>query len=537
MLEAFRVEGELSDLTAEALAEAIEQAGERLDAFLALEDPSDEDVANAEATAEVLASLHAENDTREQAAASRVERMAALRSQREPEPEGDEGEDEPDDGTEDLSEEEQAEEREAEAVTASTRPARRRRAPRPDVPETPAARMTIIAAADVPNVATGSEMPGLADVAKAWLAKSKALPRPNGRGEMHRYPIASLVPEFPQELIASGANDQEVFFRAANESRLEGGSLTAAAGWCAPSETLYNVPGVDASTDGLVDVPEIQVSRGGFRYTEGVDFSTLYANSGDTMTEAQAIAGTTKTCYEIPCVDFTEVRLDASYLCVKVPILLESGYPEVVRETMSGLLIAQQHRESADMIARMVAKADAAIAVPDTGSVAASSLDAVELVVQTLRSDYRLPQNATMEVLAPFWLKSAIRADYAMRTGVDLTNVTDQMIEAHFATRGARIQWLYNWQNLVDGEEGYPASATLMVYPAGTFVKGVADVISLDAIYDAASLANNIYTGMFAERGILLAKMAKKAKQLTIPVKATGITGAANSTVSFNLTP
>ena len=45
------------------------------------------------------------------------------------------------------------------------------------------------------------------------------------------------------------------------------------------------------------------------------------------------------------------------------------------------------------------------------------------------------------------------------------------------------------------------------MYPAGTWVKGTADVINLNAVYDAAELATNIYTALFFEQGILTAQL------------------------------
>ncbi|MGZ7390174.1 major capsid protein, partial [Streptococcus pyogenes] len=80
---------------------------------------------------------------------------------------------------------------------------------------------------------------------------------------------------------------------ATDESRLDGGSLVAAAGWCAPSETIYDFLPTPAAAN-LFSLPEISLSRGGLRYPVEPDFSTLYATNRGTMTEAQAISGQTK---------------------------------------------------------------------------------------------------------------------------------------------------------------------------------------------------------------------------------------------------
>ena len=154
---------------------------------------------------------------------------------------------------------------------------------------------------------------------------------------------------------------------------------------------------------------------------------------------------------------------------------------------------------------------------------------AQEGFIETQRGLYRLSQSQTLEVLAPHWVKEAIRADLGMRTGVDMLAVTDQQINAYFANRGARVQWLYNWQPLADNAVEYPATVDVVAYPAGTFVKGTSDVVSLDAVYDAASLSVNEFTGLFAEEGLLVMKNCLPSKNIRIPVCSAGRTGAADN--------
>src|SRR5690606_10141852 len=282
--------------------------------------------------------------------------------------------------------------------------------------------------------------------------------------------VATFVREFPEEMTANGANDYDVIQHASKEARLPGGSLVAAGGWCAPSETLYDLC-ANETTDGLFDLPEINVARGGLRWTTGPDFSTRYAQ-GFEQTEAQAIAGESKDCYEIECPDFTERRLDAVGLCIKVPRLTQAAWPELVQNVLERSIIAYAHRVSVDLITRVSALTAAPVATGNVGSVSASTLNAVELVGDTMRQDYRLAMNETLEVVAPFWLRSAIRADLANRNGVDMLAVTNQQIDAHFAARGVRVQWVYGYQSLTAGDVGYPATAELMIYPGGSYVKG-----------------------------------------------------------------
>lgn len=520
---------EITGLTNEALAEAIAKFQADLDAALANENPTREDAQAAREMHETLSALEAEKAARDKDTAD----FAAMREQRaaaqDPEPEAPAVEA----ATEDPAPEPDPAPAEPQAVTASARQSMAGRRPERDPdPEDEAPRITITASADVPGFATGSSLATLKDVGIAMVNRMKAFPQgPGSRdGQMQRYGVASFRKPIPEDRVTNGGEDADFLAieNAARESRLEGGSLVAAGGWCAPSETLYDLCAIE-TTDGLLDLPEFEVRRGGVRHTTGADFSDLYDGSFR-QTEAEAIAGTTKECLEIDCPEFTDVRLEAVGLCIRVPLLTQAGYPELVANTMERALIAYQHKQSADMIGRISTAIGTAEVVPSQGSTASNTLTALELVADQKRQDYALSQSQSMEVLLPFWVKGAIRADLSLRNGVDFLAVNDAQIAAHFAARNLRVQWLYNWQqNTEDGI--YPATFDAMMYPAGAFTKGTANVLSLDAVYDAASLAVNMKTGLFFEEGVLLLQRCLPSAKVTITVCSGGRTGAADNIV------
>lgn len=539
-MDPFEINSDLSTYSAEEINDLIDKGNAVLLSIEENEAPTAADADEYERVVGLLASLEEHRESVAAASESAADRIAALRSARTVEATVEDEEPEPEEAVEEEEEEEP--EVEAAAVTAAAkrrRPTAREalsgaRPAKPAEPEKP--KVVITAAADISGIPTGAHLADLMDVAKAVEARVKGFPtKPMGRkgAPLARYGVASFQRE--HQFVTDGSkNDYATIMEAAKESRLSGGSLIAAGGWCAPSEVIYDLCDGE-TTDGIIDLPEIGVSRGGIRFTQGPQFAELYA-AGFTQTEAQAIAGTAKDCYDITCPAFEEVRLDAVGICIKVPLLTNAGYPELTRRVTSGSLIAHAHRVSASLITKMVAESTATLAA-GVGSVASNTLDAVGLVATTIRQEYRLGKNETLEVVAPHWLLEAIRADLSMRTGVDLLAVTDAQINAYFTARKVRVQWVYNWQDLVDGEEGYPATAQLLVYPAGTFVRGSADVINLDAVYDAASLEVNTMTGLFFEEGVLLAQTCFKSKVVTVPVAAGGITGAASNAATFNLTP
>ncbi len=401
---------------------------------------------------------------------------------------------------------------------------------------------TITASADVPGFATGSELNDLDDVVEGFIQRFRAMPKGKVGKVQNRYGVASLT--FPRKdgmSIDNFRSTQDLLQAASVEKRLPGESLTAAGGWCAPSETLYDLCSIE-STDGLWDIPTVQVNRGGISFTKGPNFEDFYAYVATAFqTEAEAEAGTVKTCIEVECPEFQEVRLDAAYACISAGILTNAAYPELIRRYIEGVLIAQRHAISARMIAEAEAITGAAIPISDVWANALSVLHALELVAEGERERFRMSRSATLEVLLPYWVRPALRADLANRTGVDMTNVTDGMLDAHFTNRGMRVQWLYNYQPLDVDTNGvatdYPDTLEMIMYPAGTFVMLTDDVIRLDAVYDSVGLSTNTYTAIFAEEGVALANVCHDPRRLSIDFAVTGLTAAAIINQDFGEAP
>jgi len=406
---------------------------------------------------------------------------------------------------------------------------------------------SMVASKDLIGVAAGQPYEDMIGVAKAFSKVAERFPKSgHAPGVWDPHPVATFsrgIDAF--DGFYTGNPDfedhQALVEAAAKESRLPGGSLVAAGGWCAPSETLYDLCS-NESLDGLVSLPEIQVNRGGIRFTTGPDFSTIYASAGFCQTEAQAIAGTAKPCVEVPCPDFEEVRLDACGLCVRAPILTNAGYPELVRRWIDGTFVAHRHKVNARTINAMaLALAAAPQTVAGLGSASADTLNALELAAEGVRYKYRMRFAETLEVILPHWMLTVLRADLALRNGrTESEEVSDEQVVAYFTRRNLAVQWVYDWQDLAypDTDPGapvvpgcviaYPATVQALIYPAGTFVRGTNDVINLSTVYDTTGLQANMYTAAFFEEGILVAQVCFSGCWLTIPLCVSGKTGAPN---------
>ena len=589
----------LSDLDAAALGDLRSKAVDAFQTLYANGEFTDEDLATLGTLTDGIEVLSAEISAREQAAAERAAKAAEMAAKvgadqpAKKAPADDDSDDAPagddapaDDDSDDTPAEKKADaaedeaeaqaEKKAKAAAAGVEPAaeidaepeavtaaaprgpiklsgirRHVHTPAPAITEetsvedTAKARLTV---ADVPGFAADSDA-SFEDLAVAldrrlqgfnsgaYAAASRA-----GRAMSERHSLAVVRKSFDERATVNSPESAEAAMAfAVNEKNLPGGSLVAAGGWCAPSETVYDLL-EDESRDGLVSLPEINVTRGGIKFTRGPKFADLYAAPSFNFTEEEAKAGKyaptsatdltnkvgAKPVYNVPCTEFEEVRLSAAGMHIQAGLLQQRGYPELVARTIRGALVAHEHKMSERIISAMEAKSTAVSM--DSGQVGALApvLTAIELQVEHYRYAQRLSRSTTLEAIFPYWVRGAIRTDLSRRQGVDLTDVPDSRIDAWFKSRGVNPQFVYDWQ-AITGEAGafkaWGNSVKFLLYSAGTFVKGGQDVITLDTVYDSTLLGQNDYTALFTEEGYLVAKRGHDARVVTVPLNPNGGTG------------
>lgn len=417
----------------------------------------------------------------------------------------------------------------------------------------------------------GDRFDGMDDISSALIQNAQSFGS-SGGGRGTRQAIAQFRRNRGEELTVTRDEDGlRVLRHARDESRLRGGSLakawqsqldsgeaslTAAAGWCAPSENRYDICRLWGSGVGMLDVPTITVRRGGLNYTDDPGFAAIYTNAVaagggvNFLTEAQVIADTPKTCSELPCPTFENRRLDVLALCIRVSFLQAVGYPEVVSAWTDGLLESNAQEMNRLVIADMVARGGAATVFADVDSTAgvqdsftSALLASAELAAEDTRYREGMPFNSTIELVYPHWVLAQVRADLSRRNGVDMLAVTDAQIASLFSVRNLRAQFVRGYQDgLITGGAlnaafpggiaappfltALPSTVNFMAYPAGAIAVARQDVITLTNVYDAASLATNEFTSLFAEEGFAPVYPCPGLRNYTFTGCIGGTTGA-----------
>jgi hypothetical protein len=396
----------------------------------------------------------------------------------------------------------------------------------------------IVASVDVPGYRPG-QVVDLDNVVEGAMRRAIGLRTAGGGTGM----VASYRIPFPDDLIvkdSSGvAEGTTAILRAANQHRLPQGDLVASGGWCAPSETVYDIADV-ACPDMLWDAPEVQLNRGGLRFfrTPTLDVAALTF----TWTEAQDIAAATqpagpeKPCFVIPCPSPTDVRAEAIGVCLSVGILTQRFFPEMVDWYVRNSMVAHEIRVKTEMY-NQARNSAATTAVTMRASFATFSAvyEAVALQAADMIERHNLCESTQIEVVFPFWLKNAMLTDLARQQDVDPANLTVADIQAAFSNLGVRVQFARGLAPAVPTDIGgavaattWPETVEFLIYPAGNFQIGRGPEINIGVIIDSVTVATNDEK-IFSEEAVVLIDRMGLARRVTLDICPNGEVGARNT--------
>lgn len=543
--------GALGDLLTEALA-AFDAV---MDSTPATPEESAARLAALTDLADAVDAIRAEGTSRVEAATAEAETLAALGDRVHPtasdegDESGGEGGDDDDEGGDGGGDEpaggDDAEGAEAREPVTAAGPARRRiplgrvrdRAPEgsTDVDEaTPA--VTIVAASDVPGLATGATIEDTGRLARAMHDRVRSMRDGNSAVVATIGMDRDGVP-----WLEEGASKDD--HREAMEAAREGAdSIIAAGGWCSPSARTYEFFGSESASVGMLDLPTVGIERGGLEFPISPSIADVW-DAPWVWTEAddEAAAGNphedpdddrVKPCFRIPCSDWDEERLRANGICITHGNLSDRAWPEQTRRYVDLVMAAHAHLLNSRRIARVVAESTA-VTIGATAGAVAPLLAAIDLQAMDVRDKYRLDESTVLEAVFPMWTPGVIRADLARRSGISIEEVPTSRIVGWFAERGIRPQFVTDWQSLSntggsgDGfRETWPTSLLFLIYQAGTHVLGTGGEIDLGVVRDSRLNETNDHTAAWTEEFDLVAKVGHESRVVTVPIVPNGVTSA-----------
>jgi len=395
----------------------------------------------------------------------------------------------------------------------------------------------IVASVDVPGFRPGEDIE-VEQIVEGVMRRATGLKTSGGGTGM----VASYRLPFPDALVvkdsSSAPEGSKAVMLAAKQARLPQGDLVASGGWCAPSETIYDIADI-ACPDMLWDAPEVQLNRGGLRFfrTPTLDVAALTW----TWTEAQDIAAATqpagpeKPCFVIPCPAPIDVRAEAVGVCLSVGILTQRFFPEMVDWYVRNAMVAHEIRVKSEMYTQARnSAATLAVTIPAATSFATFSqvYYAVALQAADMIERHNLCESTELEVTFPFWLKNMFLADIARRDGKDPLAVTNADIQAAFSDLGVRVQFARGLTPDVPTNIGgavpataWPADVEFLIYPAGNFQIGRGPEVNLGVIIDSVTVQTNDEK-IFSEEAVVLIDRMGLARRVTVTVCANGEVGA-----------
>ncbi|MFF5655209.1 major capsid protein [[Kitasatospora] papulosa] len=413
----------------------------------------------------------------------------------------------------------------------------RQRQPRQPVPAAPAAPVAnvpeIVASVDMPGIAPGAGI-SMDTLTEGITRRASALATSGGGTGIvasYRLPFdeaSGLVVNDP----GNAAEGLNAVLKASDQRRLPKGDLVASGGWCAPSETVYEITDI-ACPDGLWDLPEIQMSRGGLRFFET---PTLDVNAMTWIwTEADDISAAdgdpTKPCFKIPCPEPTEVRCEAIGVCLEAGILTSRHFPELVAWYQRNVMVAHEMRIRRALYEQARA-ASTAVTLPVSFASFSAVFGAVALQAVDIQEKHNLCERIGLEVVFPYWSRAMFMTDIARRSQTDVCDLPANCIEDAFASLGVRVQWA---KGLVPGvptdiggatpATAWPETVEFLVYPTGNFQLGRGAEVNLGVIHDSTKFRTNDFTAIFAEECVALVNRGIEARRVTVPVCADGSVG------------
>lgn len=364
-------------------------------------------------------------------------------------------------------------------------------------------------AADVRGFRSGQEVEGWKDVARAIINRHPDV-RAADVSSGARFLVASIEAEYPEERVLG---DDIVINTNRIESVTSDQAITASGGLCAPLTPWYNLQTFGDSCRPLRDsLPMFKAERGGIRYVTPPVLSDL-AGSVRVTTAAQDASGYTnetppgttapKPCLHVTCgVEDTAV-VQAVSSCLTFGNMGARTYPEQVEAWLKLSRIEFARYQEQQLLSALDAGSIQMTAAQEFGAVY-SILEQIAFTTDSFRDRYRVCSGVNLKLVAPFWMKSILKADIAAQApgdGLARYAVSDAQLDDFLRIRGVTPVWIQDTLS-TDPQLDAPTAGALstwptdvrwFIFPEGHWLYLDSGVLDLGLVRDSTLNSQNNY--------------------------------------------
>jgi hypothetical protein len=391
--------------------------------------------------------------------------------------------------------------------------------------------LTIRAGADIPGFGAGQQLTSMEDVARAFAGRLHTLRNVSGGiGEQHT--VASLEFSFPDDRQLVG--DDNVNLQRIGKVE----ALTAAAGVCAPLETLY-----DINVCGVTDQPvrdaltRFNADRGGVRI-----YPAPTLDAANSVGFWDSSAPTAKVCADAKCSTPQDIMLDAIYACMKFSNFTSRFFPEIVKANTDLALIHHARVSDQFLLKNIQSQSTKVTATSTPAGVTRSVVYTIRQAAVGIRRRFRLASNAPMRVILPSWLLDMMVADIALQMpgdGLESLSIAEAKLRSIFSDANVNVTWALDSIDAAgapsDGTaqaagalNPFPTTVDFPIFPEGTFLFLDGGTLDLGVVRDMSTNTANEYA-TFVESFVGVAKTG--CESLWVTLSGLCVSGAAAALV------
>jgi hypothetical protein len=303
-----------------------------------------------------------------------------------------------------------------------------------------------------PNFSAGQELTR-GTLAEALSERWTSL---RGTRSSGKHYVARVTTEYPEErtLRADASfNENAAKLQKVADVVTKPEALTAAGGFCAPLENLYDIDVLGITARPVRDaLSRFQVARGGIQYRPPMDALAMTAGLGIWTAEMDAAVGVieggtdipdpVKTCAIIECPDLDTAVVEAIYLCLQFPNFTSRFDPEYVDANTRAALIAHARFAENNLLGKLLTGSKRLTAAKQVSAVR-DVLVTIDKTVAYYRNRHRLDTMVPLRMILPRWVLDLFRADLTrgMGSAYDAAQlgIADATITTWFRNRGVNV--------------------------------------------------------------------------------------------------